>query len=1021
MSGHYFISYSRLEEGTQFALRLTDELEARPPSYRMFVDVRAMQPGQDWDRQLVEAIQTCAGMLFVMTDDSVRDESGCKAEWVAALRYKKPIIPLRLSPRAELPFRLGSRQFIDFSDRFETGLAQLRQHLSWRVSPAGVLQDLRERRADAEYELPRADPAQRGRIRREIEELRARIEKQQQVVDSPRAVAEQTDARIGAAIERERQPERTVVAPAQAKFVNPPPLTAPPYFQDRHVETGMIGDFLRADGLRMMSVVGRGGVGKTAMVCRLLKALEGGRLPDELGELAVDGIVYLSPLGAHPVDFAHLFPDVCRLLPQDVADPLLERFHDPQETPAALMRLLLERFAGGRWVLLLDNFEDVVDADGVGLTDSALEEALLTVLRAPQHGVKVILTTRVAPRDVLLEQPGAQRRLNLDEGLPSPFAEEVLRAMDPDGSLGIRDAPAALLAQARERTRGFPRALEALAAILAADRDTTLPELLAATESLPENVVEALVGEAFSRLDALAQQVMQALAIYPGPVPPVAIDYLLQPLEPAIDSAPVLGRLVNMQFVRRDAGRYYLHQVDRDYALERVAVGEPSDRYADAPPFSQYALRERAATYFQQTRTARETWKTLDDLAPQLAEFELRCQTGDYDTAAQVLLDISFENLQLWGHIRLARDLHERVHDHLSDPQTKSGNLLNLGSAYHRLGEVRRAIEFYEQALAIDREIGDRGGEGSDLGNIGLGYVDLGEVRRAIEFHEQALTIHREIGDRGGEGADLLNLGSAYHRLGEVRRAIEFYEQALTIHREIGDRLGEGTALGNISLAYVDLGEVRRGIELHEQALTIHRETGDRGGEALGLIDLAAIYTDAEDLPRAIRCGEHAVGIADEIGLARGSSEGRVQLATTYLYAGEYDLARATAHAARSYDYAPASDNVALVLGIALTRQGRVDAARAAFHDALNAAESLLARTPDTHDELDSRALALCGLALLEDPVRVSAAIEAFRAARAITSAKGIVARVLRLLDALAISDQAGILAAVRPVAAGEP
>ena len=47
---------------------------------------------------------------------------------------------------------------------------------------------------------------------------------------------------------------------------------------------------------------------------------------------------------------------------------------------------------------------------------------------------------------------------------------------------------------------GYPRALEALAAILAADRGTTLPELLAETAGLPGNVVEALVGEAFSRL-----------------------------------------------------------------------------------------------------------------------------------------------------------------------------------------------------------------------------------------------------------------------------------------------------------------------------------------------------------------------------------------------------------------------------------------------------------------------------------------------------------------------------------------
>ena len=94
--------------------------------------------------------------------------------------------------------------------------------------------------------------------------------------------------------------------------------------------------------------------------------------------------------------------------------------------------------------------------------------------------------------------------------------------------------------------------------------------------------MEVLVGEAFSRLDPLAQQVMQALAVYPVPVPPVAVDYLLQPYQPAIDAAPVLARLVNMQFVRRDAGRYYLHQVDRDYAA-RPHPGRPARRPGRRP------------------------------------------------------------------------------------------------------------------------------------------------------------------------------------------------------------------------------------------------------------------------------------------------------------------------------------------------------------------------------------------------------------------------------------------------------
>ena len=232
-------------------------------------------------------------------------------------------------------------------------------------------------------------------------------------------------------------------------------------------------------------------------------------------------------------------------------------------------------------------------------------------------------------------------------------------------------------------------------------------------------MVQALVGEAFSRLDPLAQQVMQALAVYPVPVPPVAVDYLLQPYQPAIDAAPVLGRLVNMQFVRREAGRYYLHQVDRDYALARLPDGEPADRDADPPPFTRQALRHRGADYFEQIRTPREDWKSLDDLGPQLAEFELRYQGGDYDTAAQVLLGIDFDYLSQWGHYRLTVELHERLQGHLDDPWTNAASKTSLGENYRSLGEFTRAIDLFEQALAIARETGDRQAEAAHLGNLG--------------------------------------------------------------------------------------------------------------------------------------------------------------------------------------------------------------------------------------------------------------------------------------------------------------
>ncbi len=204
----------------------------------------------------------------------------------------------------------------------------------------------------------------------------------------------------------------------------------------------------------------------------------------------------------------------------------------------------------------------------------------------------MILTTRVAPRDLALIQPGRQCRLELDEGLPSPFAENILREMDRDGKLGLKTAGAALLDRARVRTRGYPRALEALCGILSADRYTTLAEILDRAEHyLPENVVAALVGEAFSRLDPTGQAVMQALAVYARPVTPAAVDYLLQPSLPGLDSAPVLGRLVNMHFARREAGKFYLHPVDRAYAFGRIAEADPDPTDEGPTPLS--CARER--------------------------------------------------------------------------------------------------------------------------------------------------------------------------------------------------------------------------------------------------------------------------------------------------------------------------------------------------------------------------------------------------------------------------------------------
>ncbi len=568
------------------------------------------------------------------------------------------------------------------------------------------------------------------------------------VGDSLRDLAD-TQRRIGSGIKREQVPAEPHPVRA-SKFVNPPPAVAPAWFQDRQVETGRLAGYVTDPGIRLVTVAGRGGIGKTAMVCRLLKDLEAGRIPDVKGNftaITVGGIVYLSQNGAHQVEYPTLVADLLRLLPADAAERLQRLYQDPHQTPREMMLALLEAFpAGEPVVVLLDNLESVMDAERETLTEQALHETLSAVLSAPAHAVTVIATTRVVATALVKVEPAAQRQLRLDKGLGSPDAETVLRELDDDGHLGLRGAPDELLDGLRRHTRGFPRALEAVKAILENGGGTLTPrDLLDRTRQLPEDqVIQVLVGEAYDLLDTPAQQVMQALAVYPAPVSAVGVDFLLRSVNPTIDAAPILTRLVRRQLVRFHDGHYYLHPVDRDYARSQLPPGSPGN---SAAAFTLTALQARAADYYTRIRTPRESWRTLEDVRPQLAEFELRCDTGDYDTAATVLEDIDFDYLQLWGHYRTLVELHGRIHGRLTDPALNVTHLGNLGNCRSSLGEYERAIDLYTQALAIARDIGDRYGEANALDYLGRAWLASGEARQAVTLLEQAVSIADITGD----------------------------------------------------------------------------------------------------------------------------------------------------------------------------------------------------------------------------------------------------------------------------------
>ncbi|MDD2756554.1 MAG: tetratricopeptide repeat protein, partial [Methanothrix sp.] len=246
--------------------------------------------------------------------------------------------------------------------------------------------------------------------------------------------------------------------------------------------------------------------------------------------------------------------------------------------------------------------------------------------------------------------------------------------------------------------------------------------------------------------------------------------------------------------------------------------------------------------------------------------------------ALSIPLDFSYRNKE---ELLRRKRINEYLLDKITDQKERTKILAELGTVHLLLSEARKAIEYYEQVLAISREIGDRMGEGNALGNLGLAYAVLGDAKNAIEYYAQALAIAREIGDRSGEGGTLGNLGSAYHRLGKMREAIEYYEQHLAIAHGIGDRSGEGGALCNLGLAYAALGDAKKAIEYYEQALAIAREIRDRMGEGNALGNLGNAYRSWGETRKAIEYYEQALAIAREIGdrMGEGNALGNLGLA----------------------------------------------------------------------------------------------------------------------------------------------
>jgi tetratricopeptide (TPR) repeat protein len=382
-------------------------------------------------------------------------------------------------------------------------------------------------------------------------------------------------------------------------------------------------------------------------------------------------------------------------------------------------------------------------------------------------------------------------------------------------------------------------------------------------------------------------------------------------------SLPTLVGLVEKSLLRvTPAGRYHMHELLRQYALERLEENpleaeQTRERYG-----AYYAafLRERAAALKspgQQTalaeldvqiENARAAWNwaaergqaaRLDagmeglclyyDWRLRAAEGEAACglaaerlrraTTADgLRVLAKVLAWQGFFNAQLGGReladALLERSLSLLESPALADQDTRAERALVL----YRIGDQafgrdwEKAGGNFEQSLALYRELGEEWRTAHALNSLGWLAVYVGEMDQGIRFFRESLAIHEKLGDARGIADALRSLGTAVGVAEKPEEGEQLQRRSLTIWRKLEDRVGIVSGLNQLAVTLIFFGRFDEARAMFEESLAICHNLGLRRASAWAEVWLAFAELHHGDYQRARTHGETALALGRELG-----------------------------------------------------------------------------------------------------------------------------------------------------------
>ncbi len=599
-------------------------------------------------------------------------------------------------------------------------------------------------------------------------------------------------------------------------------------------------------GLRLLTLTGAGGSGKTRLAAEL--ASREARRREVVW-------VELAPL------------DDPSLLPAHVAAAAGVAV-EPRDVDG------LAPLLGGRPLLLvLDNCEHLVDA---------CADAVSALLRACPE-LSVLATSREA-----LAVRGERAWLVPALELPAEGAsaeelagsESVRLFLERAREAGGEVAPGSTAAVAAvcRALDGIPLAIELAAArtrVLAPEqileRLGDALDLLAGTGRgvVPRHrTLRAAIGWSHDLLRPDARRLLARLSVFRGGASLEAVEAVAPPAdEPALDLLTVLVARCLVS-VREEEGRarYRLLETVRQYAAERLAASGEEEEARDAHAAFFRALAGGA----EPGLTGTERPASMASLSREIEN--LREALGWSRTS------LPAQHVRLVGHLwwfwystRHWCEARRWLDGALALPEARGAARAPLAFARGALSALQargeEARSWLEEAVALAREAGDGRLAAYALNYLGMSYAGEGRPE-GRELCREAEAWFREHGDLYGLRLALLLQGSGARALGELEEAVRLNEEGVEVARRFGLDRELSVSLQNLAGVYLVAGEPERARALLLEALEASRRDPSHFFAAIGLAYLA----EAEGrLGRPLRAGR-LLGAAEGLSALVGAA-----------------------------------------------------------------------------------------------------------------------------------------------------